>query len=461
MQSPLAGGLSGARRAASSVLGSATFASSLAKKIAAIEDRNTAEVLQQNQIALASVNNTLARVGNQMVVLNNSLLAISQLTAQSAALENLKERQKNQQERLLAQQQLREGKESIIEKKIQATLVKPVQRIAGSAQKSLFNLMEFFNRLFFGWLLNQGLQTISALATGNKEKLEQIKDNVLKNLSTVGLTLLALQGGFKIFRGTLFRIAGFIAKASLVGLFLRPIKELLGAVMGIAEKVIPKPIMDTLKYAMSLVNNSLPFSPAGAIAGGDSPAGVGSADNNDDDGGGETTATQPQEEGGFNVNVPALIAGGAIFSKTFMATPGHPFFKFAVASAVSLGAEQIIENMFPEYSFDLEKLFGGGGQEKSAESLDAAAEVSMKPQNKSDAAAAQVSAPLIEDKSTKIGEEPKAPTKVSFVELPADTKKASTRGRNGLANMIPAIASANVDSPYPSFGALTLGIIPT
>jgi len=460
MQSPLAGGLSGARRAASSVLGSATFASSLARKIAAIEDKNTAEVLQQNQIALASVNNTLARVGNQMIVLNNSLLAISQLTAQSAALENLKERQKNQQERLLAQQQLREGKESIIEKKIQATLVKPVQRIAGSAQKSLFNLMEFFNRLFFGWLLNQGLQTISALATGNKEKLEQIKDNVLKNLSTVGLTLLALQGGFKIFRGTLFRIAGFIAKASLVGLFLRPIKELLGAVMGIAEKVIPKPIMDTLKYAMSLVNNSLPFSPAGAIAGGDSPAGVGSADNNDD-GGGETTATQPQEEGGFNVNVPALIAGGAIFSKTFMATPGHPFFKFAVASAVSLGAEQIIENMFPEYSFDLDKLFGGGGQEKSAESLDAAAEVSMKPQNKSDAAAAQVSAPLIEDKSTKIGEEPKAPTKVSFVELPADTKKASTRGRNGLANMIPAIASANVDSPYPSFGALTLGIIPT
>jgi len=460
MQSPLAGGLSGARRAASSVLGSATFASSLARKIAAIEDKNTAEVLQQNQIALASVNNTLARVGNQMIVLNNSLLAISQLTAQSAALENLKERQKNQQERLLAQQQLREGKESIIEKKIQATLVKPVQKIAGSAQKSLFNLMEFFNRLFFGWLLNQGLQTISALATGNKEKLEQIKDNVLKNLSTVGLTLLALQGGFKIFRGTLFRIAGFIAKASLVGLFLRPIKELLGAVMGIAEKVIPKPIMDTLKYAMSLVNNSLPFSPAGAIAGGDSPAGVGSADNNDD-GGGETTATQPQEEGGFNVNVPALIAGGAIFSKTFMATPGHPFFKFAVASAVSLGAEQIIENMFPEYSFDLDKLFGGGGQEKSAESLDAAAEVSMKPQNKSDAAAAQVSAPLIEDKSTKIGEEPKAPTKVSFVELPADTKKASTRGRNGLANMIPAIASANVDSPYPSFGALTLGIIPT
>lgn len=461
MQSPLAGGLSGARRAASSVLGSATFASSLAKKIAAIEDRNTAEVLQQNQIALASVNNTLARVGNQMVVLNNSLLAISQLTAQSAALENLKERQKNQQERLLAQQQLREGKESIIEKKIQATLVKPVQRIAGSAQKSLFNLMEFFNRLFFGWLLNQGLQTISALATGNKEKLEQIKDNVLKNLSTVGLTLLALQGGFKIFRGTLFRIAGFIAKASLVGLFLRPIKELLGAVMGIAEKVIPKPIMDTLKYAMSLVSNALPFSPAGAIAGGDTPAGVGSADNNDDGGGGETTATQPQEEGGFNVNVPALIAGGMVFKNAFMATPGHPFLKFAVASAISLGAEQIIENMFPEYSFDLEKLFGGGGQEKSAESLDAAAEVSMKPQNKSDAAAAQVSAPLIEDKSTKIGEEPKAPTKVSFVELPADTKKASTRGRNGLANMIPAIASANVDSPYPSFGALTLGIIPT
>ena len=459
MQSPLAGGLSGARRAASSVLGSATFASSLAKKIAAIEDRNTAEVLQQNQIALASVNNTLARVGNQMVVLNNSLLAISQLTAQSAALENLKERQKNQQERLLAQQQLREGKESIIEKKIQATLVKPVQRIAGSAQKSLFNLMEFFNRLFFGWLLNQGLQTISALATGNKEKLEQIKDNVLKNLSTVGLTLLALQGGFKIFRGTLFRIAGFIAKASLVGLFMRPIKALVEAVMGIAEKVIPKPIMDTLKYAMSLVSNSLPFSPAGAIAGGDSPVGVGSADISDD-GGGDTTATQPQEEGGFNVNVPALMAGGAIFSKVFMATPGHPFMKLAVASAVSLGAEQIIENMFPEYSFDLEKLFGGGGQEKSAEGLDAAAEVSMKPQSK-DAAAAQVSAPLIEDKSTKIGEEPKAPTKVSFVELPADTKKASSGGRTGMANMIPSIASANVDSPYPSFGALTLGIIPT
>ena len=394
MQSPLAGGLSGARRAASSVLGSATFASSLAKKIAAIEDRNTAEVLQQNQIALASVNNTLARVGNQMVVLNNSLLAISQLTAQSAALENLKERQKNQQERLLAQQQLREGKESIIEKKIQATLVKPVQRIAGSAQKSLFNLMEFFNRLFFGWLLNQGLQTISALATGNKEKLEQIKDNVLKNLSTVGLTLLALQGGFKIFRGTLFRIAGFIAKASLVGLFMRPIKALVEAVMGIAEKVIPKPIMDTLKYAMSLVSNSLPFSPAGAIAGGDSPAGVGSADISDDG-----TTTQPVEEGGFNVNIPGLITGGIVASKVFnmipAVTPQQFAAKFILSSLLSIGAEQLVENMFPEYSVDLDKLFGGG-QEKSAEGLDAAAEVSMKPQTNTDAAAAQVSAPLID-----------------------------------------------------------------
>ena len=454
MQSPIAGGLSGVRRTVAASVGGSAFSSSLSRQIAAIEDKNTAAVLEQNQVALQSVNNTLTRIGSQMIALNNSLLTISQLTSQSAALESLKERQKNQQERILAQQQLREGKENVIEKKIQSSLVKPVQRIAGATQGSLLNLMEFFNRLFFGWLLTQGLETISALATGNKEKLEQIKDNVLKNLTTVGLTLFALQNGFKLMTGGLFRVAGFIGKAVLIGLFIRPIKALLDAVYRIAEKYIPEPIMKTLEYAMSLVNRNLPFSPAGAITGGDEITGG----NGETVAGGENASTQ--EEGGFNVNIPGLIAGGATFKQAFTMTPGHPALKFAVATAISMGAENIIANMFPEMNIDLNKVFNTDDSQP-AEGIDAQAEVSMKPESKSDKSAAQVNPPKIQDKASTIGEDPKPPVKVSYIEAPAEETKVASGGKDGgMTNRVPTVASANVDNLYSFLAPVIFNVLP-
>ena len=36
--------------------------------------------------------------------------------------------------------------------------------------------------LFFGWLTNQGIETLKALALGDSKKLEEIKNNVIKNI---------------------------------------------------------------------------------------------------------------------------------------------------------------------------------------------------------------------------------------------------------------------------------------
>ena len=99
---------------------------------------------------------------------------------------NKKEQQEIDLERRLSEQKLREGKESTIEKKIQAAALAPAQRLATKAQFTLGRLQNFFVSIFGGWLLNQGIQTLQALSGNNKEKLEEIKNNVLKNLVIIG-----------------------------------------------------------------------------------------------------------------------------------------------------------------------------------------------------------------------------------------------------------------------------------
>ena len=242
------------------------MSSSLANQIAQASDRETASVLEQNQVALQNVTNSISRISGQMILINNNLLTISNLLSQNSQLENLKSQQEINQERILAEQKLREGKESLIERKMQSVLAAPVQKIGAKAQFSLMNLMSFFNQLFFGWLLNQGVETISALATGNSEKLNAIKDNLLKNLRDVGLTLLALQTGFGFFRGGLLRIGTRIAQAVALKLFSRPITALFDAVKGIAKAVLPEPVLGWLRIAYQYATGQIlgPESSTGA-----------------------------------------------------------------------------------------------------------------------------------------------------------------------------------------------------
>ena len=120
---------------------------------------------------------------------------------------------------------MREGKESIVEKKIQAKVLSPALKLGAKLQTSLGGLFGFFQRLFFGWLAIKGVETIQALADGNYEKLEQIKKSVLVGVGGfIGLKL-ALKAATGGFRGKFNKISLLLTGVAAIALFREPIGE--------------------------------------------------------------------------------------------------------------------------------------------------------------------------------------------------------------------------------------------
>ena len=235
IKSPLSGGLKVARRTVSAD----TFVRS-APIIRAEPDPVTTSLIQRNSLALNTVSTQLASLTQQVNSLNVAMQNVYGNVSQSTALERRQDTQKQDQERQLAEQQLREGKESIIERKIQSALIYPVQKVSAKASFTLSRLMSFFTTLLGGWLLNQGIETIKALGDGNRRKLEEIKNNVLKNLGIVGGVYAGIRFGLTAIFNVLTRVSSRVTAAIAVGLFLRPVQALLDGVKGAANRIIPK-----------------------------------------------------------------------------------------------------------------------------------------------------------------------------------------------------------------------------
>ena len=134
---------------------------------------------------LNTIRVTVQDLGNRLNVTNNLLTT-------DAKLEQQQDLQEQKQEKVLAEQGARAGKESLLERKIQSALLAPVKFIAAQTQSILERLKSFFTTLLLGWLTNQLIETLKANAEGNKTKLQQIFDAVTVALSTTfkGLSLI-------------------------------------------------------------------------------------------------------------------------------------------------------------------------------------------------------------------------------------------------------------------------------
>ena len=152
LASPLAGGISAVRRTVSS----SVFGGRQAP-VQAQPDPQTTNLLQQNSLALNNVSAQLTNISQQVSGLNGSLAAIQENLAVSDTLERQREAAKQNREAILAEQGLREGKESQIESRIQQALTMPVRRVAQKVQGGLANLGSFFTFLTLGWLTNLSL----------------------------------------------------------------------------------------------------------------------------------------------------------------------------------------------------------------------------------------------------------------------------------------------------------------
>jgi hypothetical protein len=237
IRSPLSGGLRVARRTVSA---DAFVSAAPPPPPPAQPDPVTTTLIQRNSLALNTVSQQLSTLTQQVNSLNVAMQNVYGNVTQSSALERRQDAQEQEQERRLAEQQLREGKESIIERKIQSALVAPVQKVASKASFTLSRLMQFFTTLLGGWLLQQGIETIKALGEGNRQRLEEIRNSVIKNLGIIGGVYAGIRFGLTSVFNVLTRVAARVTSAVAVGLFLRPVQALLDGVKGAANRIIPK-----------------------------------------------------------------------------------------------------------------------------------------------------------------------------------------------------------------------------
>ena len=338
IKSPLSGGLRVARRTVSAD----AFVSAAPPPPPAISqpDPVTTSLIQRNSLALNTVSEQLSSLTQQVNSLNVAMQNVYGNVLQGSTLERRQDVQEQDQERRLAEQQLREGKESIIERRIQNALVSPVQKVASKASFTLSRVMQFFTTLLGGWLINQGIETIKALGDGNRQKLEEIRNSVLKNLGIIGGIYVGIRFGLTAVFNVLTRVAARVTTAVAVGLFLRPVQALLDGVKGAANKIIPK------------IKNILPgFSRPGGGGGNPPPPSEGTPTSGTPSTPPKTTAEASRQVGGkgFNRLAPtsllAPLLGGAIGgtadvmqgedpAKAYTTNLGGAFTSSAIASGI-------------------------------------------------------------------------------------------------------------------------------
>ena len=215
--SPLTGGIRAVRRNISS--------SFFGEPQTQQPDTITTDLLQEQSLKLTSVSGQLQNISRQISVLDFNIKSVRENIALGDQLERQREAEKQKRERILAEQGLREGKESALEQKIQSALVFPLQRIGAKTQGILGQLGKFLLTLAGGWLTLTGVDLLQSMAEGNIDKINKLKTKFLVGLTTVLGSLTAISIGMKktlailsVFGGNVARIAfGGLFKSSLFG----------------------------------------------------------------------------------------------------------------------------------------------------------------------------------------------------------------------------------------------------
>ncbi len=186
LQSPIAGSLRGINRSVSS--GVFTGRSVLPQP--AQPDPQTTSLISQNTLALNTISGQLTNISDSVRNLNGSLSALRSNLELSDSLDRQREAAKQRREAILAEQGLREGKESELENKIQNALLSPVRKIAEKAQGFLSRLANFFFVLLGGWLANTTIEFLKLLSGKNVDKFNEFKAKLGKDLLAIGAIIL-------------------------------------------------------------------------------------------------------------------------------------------------------------------------------------------------------------------------------------------------------------------------------
>ena len=213
LSSPIGRGIRGIRRSISSNI----FGGRQSPQIQG--DSISSNLIQKNSLALSSVSSQLGGISEQVKLINSSLTIIKDNLSLSDDIQRRKELAARKREAQLAEEGLREGKESELEKKIQFALLTPVRRVANVARGILGRLGEALLYLAGGWLTSQALSFLQLNSEGNIKALKKFKDRFIKDLLVIGGIFLATTVGFgKIF--ALVKGLGFLLTRVTFGGFI-------------------------------------------------------------------------------------------------------------------------------------------------------------------------------------------------------------------------------------------------
>lgn len=199
---------------------------------------------QERQQLMSSVSNLvgglnirLDRITGQMVGLSQSLQTVSTTVAQNSFLERQKEAIEQERERRIAEQQLREGQEALVERRIENATVAPAQKAAVKAQSSLSRLMGFFTLLLTGWLAPKVIGGITSAVKFTTDALNGVKTQVGKGFNLAGNVFRNIYTGLANIVGSITRTTSRISQAIANGLFKYPFQVVKSAAQGAIDKI--------------------------------------------------------------------------------------------------------------------------------------------------------------------------------------------------------------------------------
>lgn len=198
-------------------------------------DAQNAELSKGQEQALLGFNSTLQSIRTDIVKLGTGLSGIALLLQQDAAEDQNKIRADQEKQRLLTERQVRVGKESEIEQKIQNAISEPVQRLVPQVNDVFGKIGAALGILFGGWLTNQTVQAIKASEEGNTKLFNEIRFNILKNVGIAVGGLFAIRSGFSLIKRTIGAIASGLTKL----LIAKPLALAAGLIPGLRN--VPTP----------------------------------------------------------------------------------------------------------------------------------------------------------------------------------------------------------------------------
>ena len=218
--SPIAGGI----RAVRNTVSSSVFTGRALPQ--QVSDPQTTSLLTQNSLTLTNVSSQLTGINERVSNINTSLNAIKENLTLSDELDRKRQQANERREAQLAEQGLREGKESALEKKVQFALLTPVRRVATFAKGLLGRLTDFLLVVAGGWLTDQVLTFFRLKSQGNVDGLNKFKTKFLTDLLALGgIILLTTTGLGKIFALTKF-IGAFALRLTFGSLLIQPFQAL-------------------------------------------------------------------------------------------------------------------------------------------------------------------------------------------------------------------------------------------